>query len=459
MRLVALVGIEPDARGEPHQRAIPRLVLGEQHDGRARGPRVGEARGDGGRLGEVDGELGADDRLHPGLGELFRKLQRAEEIVGVGDRQRRHRVGLGELGQRLDGERALAQRKGGVHVQVHETDGSEKRQIHVRSAQGAIVPARARAVEGAMAASRGKKRRRSRREFLNAVRKGKFNAAGADSSCEGHARTRRRDAGPGRCFRQARRAGEKAAAVAARSAVAGVPRCERGGAGRVSSRRPGSGPGRRAGAGRSLGARRRSRHAPLHRRELAGISRRLAGDEGRGGLAPSRSFAAAAFTGLWLLYRKRYALGLMVMALQFGVTIAMPEFGALIDLALALAFGRYGKAIVVRDGLAAIAAARGEGGAADDASLRIARAGGTSLIAPIAGALVARLAGLRRERRGGGRRRRAPRRASRRHGHADADRLVTGRPISRPPPRSICGLGHSKRRLPYGRRKSCLVVR
>jgi hypothetical protein len=107
------------------------------------------------------------------------------------------------------------------------------------------------------------------------------------------------------------------------------------------------------------------------------------------GLAPSRSLAAAAFTGLWLLYRKRYALGLMVMALQFGVTIVMPGFGALIDLALALAFGRYGKAIVVRDGLAAIAAIRGEGGAADEASLRIARAGGTSLLAPIAGALVA----------------------------------------------------------------------
>lgn len=107
------------------------------------------------------------------------------------------------------------------------------------------------------------------------------------------------------------------------------------------------------------------------------------------GLAPSRSFAAAAFTGLWLLYRKRYALGLMVMALQFGVTIAVPEFGALIDLALAVAFGRYGKAIVMRGGLAAIAAARGEGGAADEASLRIARAGGTSLVAPIAGGLVA----------------------------------------------------------------------
>ncbi len=106
-------------------------------------------------------------------------------------------------------------------------------------------------------------------------------------------------------------------------------------------------------------------------------------------LAPSRCFAAAAFSALWLLYRKRYALALGVMALQFGGAYAAPDFGALIDLAIALFFGRYGKAMVVRDALGAIARIRGEHGAADDARLRIVRAGGTSLIAPIVGALVA----------------------------------------------------------------------
>ncbi len=106
-------------------------------------------------------------------------------------------------------------------------------------------------------------------------------------------------------------------------------------------------------------------------------------------LAPSRCVAAAAFSSLWLLYRKRYGLGLMVMALQFGGAYAAPDFGALIDLAIALIFGRYGKAIVVRDGLAVIAGIRGEHGAADDARIRIARAGGTNVIAPIAGALLA----------------------------------------------------------------------
>jgi hypothetical protein len=42
------------------------------------------------RVAEVDGDLRADDRLHPGLRQLFRKLQRAEQVIGVGDRQRRH---------------------------------------------------------------------------------------------------------------------------------------------------------------------------------------------------------------------------------------------------------------------------------------------------------------------------------------------------------------------------------
>ena len=106
-------------------------------------------------------------------------------------------------------------------------------------------------------------------------------------------------------------------------------------------------------------------------------------------LAPSRSYGAAAFTGLWLLYRKRYALALMVMALQFGGAYAAPDFGALIDLAIALIFGRYGKAMVVPEGLAAIARVRGERRAAGDARIRVARAGGTSVIAPIAGALLA----------------------------------------------------------------------
>lgn len=45
--------------------------------------------------------------------------------------------------------------------------------------------------------------------------------------------------------------------------------------------------------------------------------------------------------------------------------------------------------MVVRASLAVIAKVRGECGAADEIDVRIARAGGTSLVAPIAGALFA----------------------------------------------------------------------
>ncbi len=123
--------------------SVAGLGLGEEHDRRAGDAELGEARGGGGRIAEIDRDLRADDRLHADLGELFRKLQRAEQVVGVGDRQRRHGVGLGELCERLDRERALAQREGAVEVKVHETDGFENRRIPCR-----IVASAGPGVEG-----------------------------------------------------------------------------------------------------------------------------------------------------------------------------------------------------------------------------------------------------------------------------------------------------------------------
>jgi hypothetical protein len=114
MRFVAVGRVEPDPRGEPHQRAVALFVLGDQRQRRARHPRLGEAGGGRRRIAEVDGDLRADDRLHAGLRQFLRKLQRAKQVVGVGDRQRRHRIGFGELGQRFDRQRPLAQRKGAV---------------------------------------------------------------------------------------------------------------------------------------------------------------------------------------------------------------------------------------------------------------------------------------------------------------------------------------------------------
>ena len=132
MRLVAVgSGSSQTLRGELHQVDIARLVLGEQHDRRAR-----QAL----RRRAASAVAGASPKstvictpmigCTPAFGELFGKLERAEEIVGVGDRQRRHRVGLGELGERLDPQRPLAQRIGAVDVQMHEADGLENRGGH-----------------------------------------------------------------------------------------------------------------------------------------------------------------------------------------------------------------------------------------------------------------------------------------------------------------------------------------
>ena len=130
MRIVAVLGIEPQSRGEAHQMSVADLVLRQENDRRARIVALDPTPEGGGRVGEIDRHLRADDRLHAAFGELLRKFERAEEVVGVGDRQRRHSVSLGELGQHLDGQRALAQRIGAVHVKMHEADGFDDRRVH-----------------------------------------------------------------------------------------------------------------------------------------------------------------------------------------------------------------------------------------------------------------------------------------------------------------------------------------
>ncbi len=143
MRVVALLGIEPQSRDEAHEIAVAGLALRQEDDWGARiVPLDATPEGRGG-IGEIDRHLRADDRLDAALGELLRKFERAEQIVGVGDRERRHGVGLGELGQRLDGQRALAQRIGAVHVQMHEADGVENRRIHALRIHGSHCRKRA----------------------------------------------------------------------------------------------------------------------------------------------------------------------------------------------------------------------------------------------------------------------------------------------------------------------------
>ena len=111
--------------------AVARLGLGEEHDFRARNAQLRETRGGGRRVAEIDRRLRADDRLHAAPGELLRELERAEQVVGVGDGEGRHGVGLGEFCERLGRERPLPQREGAVHMQMDEADGLQDGWFHL----------------------------------------------------------------------------------------------------------------------------------------------------------------------------------------------------------------------------------------------------------------------------------------------------------------------------------------
>ena len=92
-------------------------------------------------------------RLHALLGKLIGKFQGAEQIVRIGDRQRRHRVRRRKLGERRHVHAPFAQRIGAVNMKMHEAGTPGNRGgIHavigvrarhhrcVRFAQAAIYP-------------------------------------------------------------------------------------------------------------------------------------------------------------------------------------------------------------------------------------------------------------------------------------------------------------------------------
>ena len=119
MRLLVRRRFEEGARAQPHQAAVALLARGQQHDPRQRPHPAGKPRI--ARLvAEIERQRAADDRLDAVAGELLGEFERPEHVVGVGQRQRRLAVGLGELGELADGQRAFEQRIGGMHVQMHE---------------------------------------------------------------------------------------------------------------------------------------------------------------------------------------------------------------------------------------------------------------------------------------------------------------------------------------------------
>ena len=153
VRLLARRGFQERAGIEPHQATVAVLPSGQQHDTRA----CGRLYPDPGLLvAEIDGERTADDRLDADTGHLLGEFQRPEHVVGVGERQRGLTVGLREFRQPRDGQRALQQRIGRMHVQVHEagTGHLNPRDSRYRAMVGAGAGAvhRGRALAGPPAA-------------------------------------------------------------------------------------------------------------------------------------------------------------------------------------------------------------------------------------------------------------------------------------------------------------------
>ena len=81
-------------------------------------------------VAEIDREFAADDRLDAVACHLVGEFQRPEHVVGVGQRQGRLAVGLGEFAELGDLDRALQQRIGGVDVEVDKSGiGHQRRRL------------------------------------------------------------------------------------------------------------------------------------------------------------------------------------------------------------------------------------------------------------------------------------------------------------------------------------------
>ena len=153
-RRVAERHVEIGPARKPHQVAVALFALRQQHE--VRRLDLLDARCRVRRL-ELHRKLHPGDRLDALLGKLLGKLERAEEVVGIGQRQRRLPVGRRELREIGDLERALEKRVGRVHVQVHEADVLQDlrhRAVpsgrHIPESQGRSRPRTRRAGAGAV---------------------------------------------------------------------------------------------------------------------------------------------------------------------------------------------------------------------------------------------------------------------------------------------------------------------
>ena len=122
-RRIAERHIEKGAAREPHEVAVALFALSEKNDVCALRNALANCRAS--RLLEAHRELDSRDGLDTHSGQLLGEIECAEQIVGVGQRQRRLLVGGGELRDVCDLERTFEQRIGRVHVQMDEADFSK----------------------------------------------------------------------------------------------------------------------------------------------------------------------------------------------------------------------------------------------------------------------------------------------------------------------------------------------
>ena len=100
MRTAARSRINESPARETQQIRIALRVGGQENDRSDALARLARPLG----VAEFDRELQPDDRLNALARELFRKLERAIKVVGVGQSQGRHLVGTRELGELGDRE-------------------------------------------------------------------------------------------------------------------------------------------------------------------------------------------------------------------------------------------------------------------------------------------------------------------------------------------------------------------
>jgi hypothetical protein len=118
--------------------------------------------------------------------------------------------------------------------------------------------------------------------------------------------------------------------------------------------------------------------------------------EMRGGSELKLSFSFPAFflTVFWMLYRKLYAQAFAVIGLGFAFSFVAPKRVWLFNIATSAAFGFFGKSLVVQRAMKTVVNIKNMGLSNGEAALRIEKAGGTNLFAPIAMSIVFFVFGL-----------------------------------------------------------------